>query len=58
MVYAGLDIGQAIAPLIFGRLMDQGNYHGIWLGLVMLQGILIISAFRVRRTRRTLLVPA
>ena len=58
VVYAGLDIGQAIAPLIFGRLMDQGNYHGIWLGLVMLQGILIISAFRVRRTRRTLLVPA
>ncbi|QCB45235.1 MFS transporter [Hydrogenophaga sp. PAMC20947] len=58
VVYAGLDIGQAVAPLIFGRLMDQGNYHGIWVGLVILQGILIASAFRVRRARRTLLVPA
>jgi len=58
IVYAGLDIGQAVAPLIFGRLMDQGNYQGIWLGLVLVQGILIASAFRVRRTRRTLLVPA
>jgi MFS family permease len=58
VVYAGLDIGQAVAPLIFGRLMDQGNYQGIWLGLVMVQGILIASAFRVRRTRRTLLAPA
>jgi MFS transporter, FSR family, fosmidomycin resistance protein len=58
VVYAGLDIGQAVAPLIFGRLMDQGNYQGIWLGLVTVQGILIASAFRVRRTRRTLLAPA
>jgi len=58
VVYAGLDIGQAVAPLIFGRLMDQGNYRGVWLGLMIVQGILIVSAFRVRRTRRTVLVPA
>jgi MFS family permease len=58
VVYAGLDIGQAVAPLIFGRLMDQGNFHGVWMGLVILQGVLIASAFRVRRTRRTLMVPA
>ncbi len=58
VVYAGLDIGQAVAPLIFGRLMDQGNFHGVWMGLVLLQGVLIASAFRVRRTRRTLMVPA
>ncbi len=58
VVYAGLDIGQAVAPLIFGRLMDQGNYQGIWLGLVVVQGVLIVSAFRVRRVRRTRLAPA
>ncbi len=57
VVYSGLDIGQAISPLIFGRLMDHGNYHGIWLGLVIVQGILIFSAFRVRRVRRTVLAP-
>ncbi len=58
VVYAGLDIGQAVAPLIFGRLMDQGNYQGIWLGLVIVQGVLIVSAFRVRRVRRTTPAPA
>jgi MFS family permease len=55
VVYSGLDIGQAISPLIFGRLMDHGNYQGIWLGLVIVQGMLIFSAFRVRRVRRTVL---
>ena len=58
VVYAGLDIGQAVAPLVFGRLMDHGNYQGVWLGLVIVQGILIVSAFRVRRVRRTVLAPA
>ncbi|MBE2262037.1 MAG: MFS transporter [Burkholderiaceae bacterium] len=58
VVYSGLDIGQAIAPLIFGALMDAHRYQGVWLGLVIVQGVLIISAFNVRRVRRTVLVPA
>ena len=58
VVYAGLDIGQAIAPLIFGALMDRGQYQGVWLGLVIVQGVLIASAFNVRRVRRTVLVAA
>ncbi|WP_341903372.1 MFS transporter [Polaromonas sp. YR568] len=58
VVYSGLDIGQAVAPLIFGLLMDHGQYQAVWLGLVLLQGVLIVSAFNVRRVRRTALVPA
>ena len=58
VVYSGLDIGQAIAPLIFGALMDGRHYQGVWLGLVIVQGVLIVSAFNVRRVRRTVLVPA
>lgn len=58
VVYSGLDIGQAVAPLFFGTLMDHGQYQGVWLGLVVMQGVLITSAFNVRRARRTLLVPA
>jgi MFS transporter, FSR family, fosmidomycin resistance protein len=58
VVYSGLDIGQAIAPLVFGALMDQQNYRGVWLGLVFMQSVLIASAFRVRRVRRTALAPA
>jgi MFS transporter, FSR family, fosmidomycin resistance protein len=58
VVYSGLDIGQAVAPLIFGLLMDHGQYQAVWLGLVLLQGVLIVSAFNVQRVRRTALVPA
>jgi MFS family permease len=58
IVYSGLDIGQAIAPLIFGSLMDQGNFRGVWLGLVAMQVVLIGSAFNVRRVRRTALAAA
>jgi FSR family fosmidomycin resistance protein-like MFS transporter len=58
IVYSGLDIGQAIAPLVFGALMDQRNYQGVWLGLVAMQAVLIASAFNVRRVRRTALAAA
>ncbi len=53
VVYAGLDIGQAISPLIFGALMDHGQFRGVLLGLALTQGVLIASAFNVRRVRRT-----
>jgi MFS family permease len=54
VVYAGLDIGQAIAPLIFGRLMDMQQYRDVWIGLALVQLVLIVSAFNVRRVRREL----
>ena len=57
VVYAGLDIGQAVAPLVFGRLMDNGQYMSVILGLALVQGVLIASAFNVTRVRRTALVP-
>jgi MFS transporter, FSR family, fosmidomycin resistance protein len=53
VVYAGLDIGQAVAPVFFGRLMDQGEYTLVLLGLAAVQSMLIVSAFNVRRVRRT-----
>ena len=61
VVYSGLDIGQAIAPLVFGRLMDLHQYRSVWLGLALVQLVLIVSAFNVRRVRRTVqpaLVPS
>ena len=58
VVYAGLDIGQAVAPLIFGVMMDHGQYRGVLLGLALVQAVLIASAFRVRKVRRTALAPA
>ena len=58
VVYSGLDIGQAISPLIFGVMMDHSNFRGVLLGLALVQGVLIVSAFSVRRVRRTALVAA
>lgn len=49
---AGLDIGQAAAPLIFGSLMDHGHHRAVILGLALVQGVLIASAFNMRRVRR------
>lgn len=53
VVYAGLDIGQAVSPLVFGRLMDHGQYTSVLVGLAVVQAVLIASAFNVRRVRRT-----
>ena len=54
----GLDIGQAFAPLIFGTLMDHGQFRSVLLGLAVTQGVLIASAFNVRKARRTSLAAA
>jgi FSR family fosmidomycin resistance protein-like MFS transporter len=58
VVYSGLDIGQAVAPLIFGTLMDAHRPALVWLGIAVVQGVLIASAFNVRRVRRTALATA
>lgn len=58
VVYAGLDIGQAVSPLIFGAMMDHGQYRGVLLGLAFMQCVLIASAFNVRKVRRTALPAA
>ena len=58
VVYSGLDIGQALTPLVFGRLMDGHAYQGVLIGLAALQLVLIASAFNVRRVGRKQLLPA
>ena len=58
VVYAGLDIGQAVVPLLVGWLMDHQAWRSVWLAVAILQGVLIVNAFNVRRVRRTTLVPA
>lgn len=58
VVYAGLDIGQAVSPLIFGLLMDQQAWRALFVGLALVQLTLVVTALRVRRTRRTLAVAA
>jgi len=58
VVYSGLDIGQAIAPLMFGTLMDHQQPALVWLGIAIVQGVLIVNAVNVRKARRTTLATA
>jgi FSR family fosmidomycin resistance protein-like MFS transporter len=58
VVYSGLDIGQGLAPLLFGALMDLHRPSMVWLGIAAAQAVLIVSAFNVRKVRRTALVAA
>ena len=58
VVYSGLDIGQAVAPLLFGTLMDLQRPAQVWLGIAIVQAVLIVNAFNVRKARRTNLVAA
>ncbi|WP_284619998.1 MFS transporter [Aquabacterium humicola] len=58
VVYSGLDIGQAITPLVFGAMMDGHVYQGVLVGLAALQLVLIASAFNVRRVARPAVRPA
>jgi MFS family permease len=58
VVYSGLDIGQAFAPLVFGPLMDMHRPQDVWLGIAVVQALLITTAINVHRARRTALAPA
>jgi sugar phosphate permease len=58
VVYSGLDIGQAFAPLVFGPLMDMHRPQDVWLGIAVVQALLITTAINVHRARRTALTPA
>lgn len=53
VVYAGLDIGQAVVPAFVGLLMDHRHYAGVWVALASLQMVLIVGAFNVQKARRT-----
>jgi MFS family permease len=51
-VYSGLDAGLAIAPAIFGWLMDQRMTTAVWIAIAVLQGVLILTAINVARFAR------
>ena len=58
VVYSGLDIGQAVAPLLYGALMDHHRPALVWIAIAAVQALLIVNAFNVRKVRRTRLVAA
>ena len=53
VVYAGLDIGQAVSPLLYGLLIDHKQYAGIFITLAVVQLVLISSAFTAGKQGKT-----
>ena len=52
-VYSGIDIGLAIAPIVFGLLMDAGRYTGVLWGVAALQTLAIFAALTVGTRSRS-----
>ncbi len=48
-VYSGLDLGMALAPLIFGPLMDRGQFSAVLIGVALFQTAAVLTALRVGR---------
>ena len=46
-VYSGIDSGLALAPILFGVLMDAGRYSGVLWGVALLQSSAIVMALAV-----------
>ncbi len=55
-VYSGLDLGMALAPVIFGPWMDAGRFQLVLAGVAVLQVLAILTALRVGVTARAVAV--
>ncbi len=47
VIYSGLDIGQALSPLLFAWLMDAHHYKALFIGLAALQLLLVANSRRM-----------
>jgi MFS family permease len=50
-VYSGLDVGLAIAPILFGRFMDRGMFPAVLYGVAFFQALAVVAALRVGQAR-------
>ena len=48
-VYSGLDVGLALAPLLFGWLLDAGHFRSVLVGVAVLQGLAVLAALAAGR---------
>jgi MFS family permease len=51
-VYSGLDLGLALSPLVFGPLLDRGEFALAMAGVAVLQVLALLSALRVGQGAR------
>ena len=56
-VYSGLDAGLAIAPVLFGWLMDRRMFTGVLLGVALFQALAVVAALGVGQSRSAAVAP-
>jgi hypothetical protein len=47
IVYSGIDLGAALSPLAFGILLDIGMPKLLFIGVALLQLMIIVIGFKV-----------
>jgi MFS family permease len=52
MVYSGLDTGLAVAPVLFGTLMDRGWYGATLMAAALAMSLSVLAAVGVGRRSR------
>lgn len=53
VVYSGLDVGIAVAPVLFGGMLDRGFVAEVFYGIALCLVLAIVTAWRVGRGGRT-----
>lgn len=53
IVYSGMDTGMAVAPLVFGMLMDAHAPAMVWVGIAVAQAGMILGAMGTGRAARS-----
>jgi MFS family permease len=51
-VYSGLDVGLAVAPLVFGILLDHGEPHAVLWAVAAAQCLAIVAALLIGKRKR------
>jgi len=51
-VYSGLDLGSSLGPLLFGWLMDGGQYRAVFFAVAAMYGVGILTVMQMRRGHR------
>jgi MFS family permease len=52
MVYSGLDVGLALAPIAFGMLLDRQRYSMVFIGVAVTLACAIVAALALGREAR------
>ena len=52
VVYSGLDVGMALAPALFGWMMDHKLPVWVWIGMALFQAVLVVNALSVGKSSK------